>query len=415
MLAELYRTHAAGVLARCRYLLRDDDLARDATQDVFVRALRAAPELRSAVSPTAFLLRAATNHCLNVLRASRAAWRDEVTRLARERSERGIEPETRELVRALLGAASPEAQEMAVLYFVDEMTQAEIAETTGRSLPTVRKRLREFLAAARGSAPGGVPGDRPARPGGAAMNLTLGGPGMACSALRVRRLEAGELAGDERARALAHLADCARCQATRATLAEERARLEDALPFEDFTAGVAERLARAEARPPASRLRRLLPLALAAGLAAAAALPLVVDLSKESARDRAGFGVKGAAGLTLHAREGETVRALAPGEPVPAGAALRIELAPGDAPHAAIVLLDGDGAAVLYAGPATRGLLPGAFEWTGLGSGSLVAVLDDEPVDATALLERLRDGGAAAASPGGDAQVLVVGLTRGAL
>jgi RNA polymerase sigma-70 factor (ECF subfamily) len=151
MLAELYGRHAAAVLARCRYLLRDDDAARDAAQDVFVRALRALPELRAATSPTAFLLRAATNHCLNLLRASRAAWREEVTRLARERSERGIAPETRELVRALLGAATAEAQEIAVLYFVDEMTQAEIAGTTGRSLPTVRKRLREFLAAARGA------------------------------------------------------------------------------------------------------------------------------------------------------------------------------------------------------------------------------------------------------------------------
>ena len=54
-------------------------------------------------------------------------------------------------MRALLGAAAPEAQEIAVLYFVDELTQAEIAEATGRSLPTVRKRLREFLAAARGA------------------------------------------------------------------------------------------------------------------------------------------------------------------------------------------------------------------------------------------------------------------------
>jgi RNA polymerase sigma-70 factor (ECF subfamily) len=139
------------VLARCRYLLRDDERARDATQDVFVRALRAGEELRDAASPGAFLLRAATNHCLNVLRAERAAWRDEVARLAQDRRERGIEPDARELVRALLGAASPEAQEIAVRYFVDELTQLEIAQETGRSLPTVRKRLREFLAAARGA------------------------------------------------------------------------------------------------------------------------------------------------------------------------------------------------------------------------------------------------------------------------
>ena len=150
-LEELYRRHAAAVYARCRYLLRDDEAARDATQDVFVRVLRGVAELGVAASPTAFLLRMATNHCLNVMRASRSAWRDEVERIARERSARGIEPDARELVRALLGAAPAEAQEIAVLYFVDELTQAEIAAETGRSLPTVRKRLREFLAAARGA------------------------------------------------------------------------------------------------------------------------------------------------------------------------------------------------------------------------------------------------------------------------
>lgn len=146
---DLYRRHAAMVFGRCRYLLKDEDAARDATQEVFARILRSTAELVAAASPTAYLMRAATHHCLNVLRASRAAWRDEVERMARDRKERGIEPESRELVRALLRSAPGEAQEVAVLYFVDELTQAEIAAETGRSLPTVRKRLREFLAAAR--------------------------------------------------------------------------------------------------------------------------------------------------------------------------------------------------------------------------------------------------------------------------
>lgn len=151
LLEELYRRHAAAVLARCRYLLRDEEAARDAAQDVFVAVLKALPELQAATSQTAYLLRAATNHALNARRAARASWRDEVARLGRDRHERGIEPESRELVRALLGAAPPEAREVAVLYFVDEMTQGEIAGVTGRSVPTVRKRLREFLAAARGA------------------------------------------------------------------------------------------------------------------------------------------------------------------------------------------------------------------------------------------------------------------------
>jgi RNA polymerase sigma-70 factor (ECF subfamily) len=151
LLEELYRRHAAMVLARCRYLLQDGEAARDATQDVFVAALRSLPEFRAAASPTTWLIRIAINHCLNLRRAGRAAWPDELRRLTRERRERGIEPERRELVRALLGAAPAEAREVAVLYFVDELTQAEVAEATRLSLPTVRKRLRLFLAATRGA------------------------------------------------------------------------------------------------------------------------------------------------------------------------------------------------------------------------------------------------------------------------
>ncbi len=98
-LEELYRRHAAAVYARCRYLLRDDDAARDATQDVFVRVLRAGDGRGAEPLPTAFLLRAATNHCLNVLRAGRAGGRQELARLGRERTVRGVEPDARELVR----------------------------------------------------------------------------------------------------------------------------------------------------------------------------------------------------------------------------------------------------------------------------------------------------------------------------
>ncbi len=158
LLEELYRRHAAMVLGRCRYLLRDRDAAQDATQEVFVTALRALPEFQGAASPTAWLLRVATNHCLNLRRAGRAAWPAELATLTRDRRERGIEPDTRELVRALLSVAPAEAQEIAVLYFVDELTQVEIAAATGRSLPTIRKRLRKFLGAARAALSEAFPG-----------------------------------------------------------------------------------------------------------------------------------------------------------------------------------------------------------------------------------------------------------------
>ena len=158
LLAELYEKHGPAVFGRCRYLLRDEEAAKDALQDVFAKALRALPEFRAAASPSTWVLRIATHHCLNVLRARRAAWHEDLRKLSAERKVNAEPPERRELVRALLASAPEEAQEMAVLYFVDELTQQEIGAATGRSLPTVRKRLREFLAAARKALAEALPG-----------------------------------------------------------------------------------------------------------------------------------------------------------------------------------------------------------------------------------------------------------------
>jgi RNA polymerase sigma factor (sigma-70 family) len=149
LLAELYEKHAAAVYGRCRYLLKDDAEAKDALQDVFVKAMQALPEFRGVASPTTWILRIATHHCLNLLRARKALWREQLRLVQAEKKVETESPDRRELVRVLLSAAPEEAQEIAVLYFVDELTQAEIAQELGRSLPTVRKRLREFLACAR--------------------------------------------------------------------------------------------------------------------------------------------------------------------------------------------------------------------------------------------------------------------------
>ncbi|HUB05583.1 MAG TPA: sigma-70 family RNA polymerase sigma factor, partial [Myxococcales bacterium] len=104
LLAELYEKHAPAVFARCRYLLRDEEAAADALQDVFVRILRALPELRAAQSPTGWILRVTTNHCLNELRGRRAGWRTELVRMAQARPIEAANVDRRELVRALLSA-----------------------------------------------------------------------------------------------------------------------------------------------------------------------------------------------------------------------------------------------------------------------------------------------------------------------
>uniref|UniRef100_UPI001F591AAA zf-HC2 domain-containing protein n=1 Tax=Anaeromyxobacter sp. SG64 TaxID=2925409 RepID=UPI001F591AAA len=237
------------------------------------------------------------------------------------------------------------------------------------------------------------------------MKTELGGPGVACSISRIRRLEAGELTGDERSRTEAHLAGCARCQASARELAREREALHASLPFERFAAGVAEGLARADA-PAAAPRRRLLRagLALAALLVAVAAVPLLQRLAPGP--DTQDWRAKGALELTLWASEGDRVRTLGEAEPVPAGASLRVGLPASRHAHAAVALVDGDGVAVLFAGRATAGAVGDAFAWTGAGEGALVAVLDDRPVDVGALRARLERRGAEGAAGAGPAVIV---------
>lgn len=230
--------------------------------------------------------------------------------------------------------------------------------------------------------------------------IALGGPGAPCSAMRVRRLLAGELAGADRLRAEEHLSACSRCQATRAELAEEQRELARSLPFERFAAGVAERMAARAERPA---WRRALPLALAASLLAAVALPLL--LRQGGVRDD-GFRVKGAAGLALFADAPGGAREVRAGEPVPGGA-LRASVQPGGWRQAALLLLDEDGAATLYAGPAQAGPLPDAFEWIGRGPGTLVLLLSDDP-----LTPAEREAVAGGAAPPGRAEIIRMPLRR---
>ncbi len=152
-LRQLYERYAGHVYGRCRFLLKDEDAARDATQEVFLRAMDHGSAFRNEAQPSTWLIRIATNYCLNVIRMNqnktRQAVADGSIEIAGPKGLWSLErADRRQIVRQLLERVEGECAQVAVHYFVDEMTQEEIGAAVGRSLPTVRKRLREFLAAA---------------------------------------------------------------------------------------------------------------------------------------------------------------------------------------------------------------------------------------------------------------------------
>ena len=139
----LYRRYGPMVLRRCRQLLRDEDQALDATQDVFVRLLTRRDRLR-ADAPSSLLYRIATNLCLNRIRdTQRRKTTADSTLLEQiaclEDAEGRIE--ARAVLAKLFGQQRESTRTMAVLYYVDGMTLEEVAQQVGLSVSGVRKRL----------------------------------------------------------------------------------------------------------------------------------------------------------------------------------------------------------------------------------------------------------------------------------
>jgi RNA polymerase sigma-70 factor (ECF subfamily) len=165
LLTGLYQRYGGRVYARCLSLLRNPEEAKDATQEVFIKVHTHLDSFRNEASPLTWMTRIATNHCLNVIRAKRAPWHDKYRReveVAQGHADGGFHfAENIELLRLVLcktAEVDPQLAELATYAFVDDMRQQDICTLVGISAPTLRKRLREFIAIARDELSAHVPG-----------------------------------------------------------------------------------------------------------------------------------------------------------------------------------------------------------------------------------------------------------------
>lgn len=140
---ELYRRYGSLVYRRALRMLGDQQAARDVCQEVFLRFLQSLPEFEQ-VSPVAWLYKVTTNHCLNLIR-------DEQRRRELLQFHLGQAPEVQppSSLSVLLRGFPEELREIAVYYFVDEMSQEEIAGILGISQRTVCNRLAAFRGLAK--------------------------------------------------------------------------------------------------------------------------------------------------------------------------------------------------------------------------------------------------------------------------
>ncbi|MEN6345771.1 MAG: sigma-70 family RNA polymerase sigma factor [Armatimonadia bacterium] len=150
-------------------MLRDPDLACDATQAAFVRAYRAMPRFRQDATFSTWLYRIVTNVCLDQLRhqdrtVNSLTVQDEDDQgsleemeIPDERSDPAAAAEQRErqsLVQTALGRLQADHRAVLIMFDLNGLSYEEISETLGVPLGTVKSRLnraRHALKEALGS------------------------------------------------------------------------------------------------------------------------------------------------------------------------------------------------------------------------------------------------------------------------
>ncbi len=146
-IAGLYRTWGPAIYRRCLRLLRDQEAARDATQEVFRKALSSPGKLADPDTALPFIYRIATNHCLNERRNSGRRGETELVDL--DLASDQPELPQRRLVQRVLSRFDTKTQSIAVAVLVDGMEHEEVAGALGLSRKTVSRKLARFLEHAR--------------------------------------------------------------------------------------------------------------------------------------------------------------------------------------------------------------------------------------------------------------------------
>ena len=143
-IAAIYEQYGGVLLRRCRRLLGDREAAEDALHEAFVKIWRYGASYRQATARLGWLYRTVDRVCFDALAARARRSEDAFAGDAAAVIEPRDQAADWQIVRLFLHRLDERMQQIAVLHWVDEMTQDEIADATGWSRQTVCKKLGQL-------------------------------------------------------------------------------------------------------------------------------------------------------------------------------------------------------------------------------------------------------------------------------
>ena len=143
----LYRQFGPMVLRRCRFLLKNEEKALDAMQDVFVRLIERKEKITNVCSSLLYTM--ATNICLNKIRSDKLRSGPEFDVIAEivedSASSEGTEKiETSILLDCIFSERDTKDRQIAILHYVDGYTLEETSKKMKMSVSGIRKRLEKL-------------------------------------------------------------------------------------------------------------------------------------------------------------------------------------------------------------------------------------------------------------------------------
>lgn len=145
--SELYQKYGPMVLRRCRAILKDEEKALDAMQDVFLQIIENERKIKSVCASLFYVT--ATHVCLNKIKSDKIRSGPDFESIAQIMADDFSEMEKDKIEASLIIEKIFEKRDhkdslIATLHFVDGYTLEETAEQIGMSVSGVRKRIREL-------------------------------------------------------------------------------------------------------------------------------------------------------------------------------------------------------------------------------------------------------------------------------
>jgi len=139
-----YKKYGSMVYKRCMEILKNEDRALDAMQDVFARLMTNKNRI---TFPSTYLYRASTNVCLNVLRKEKNNDASDIDSfMYRIASDEDLEGTfiVKEKLAGIFQGEKKSTRVIAFMRYIDKMNLSDIADEMEMSVSGIKKRLRKI-------------------------------------------------------------------------------------------------------------------------------------------------------------------------------------------------------------------------------------------------------------------------------